>query len=39
MNRNEKLSKIMITGMPACGKSVLIKLLDGHPNIYSTHTY
>ena len=29
----------MITGMPACGKSVLLKLFDGHPNVYSAHTH
>ena len=29
----------MITGLPACGKIVLIKLLDGHPNVYVTHTH
>ena len=39
MNKKTNLSKIMITGMPACGKSVLIKLLDGHPNIYAVHTH
>jgi hypothetical protein len=34
----EQSAKIMITGLPHTGKSVLIKLLDGHPDLAVIHT-
>ena len=39
MNKKISPCKIMITGLPACGKVVLIKLLDGHSNVYVAHTH
>ena len=35
----EQPAKIMITGLPHTGKSALIKLLDGHPNLAVIHTH